>query len=252
LDRPKDKSSLDKSGIGKDGAAALRSERDLSDAEVAAYLRRHPDFLARHPDLLTHLTPPEMQRGEGVYDMQFFMLQRLRHEVTRLKGQQRALIATSRSNLTSQQRVHAAVLALLSATSFEQLLQVVTTDLAVLLDVDVVTIGVETAGLAQPRLPMAGILLLAGGTVDQLLGSDRDALLRSSIVGDPMLFGGGAGLVRSDALLRLSVSEHAPAGLLCLGTRRSDKFHPGQGTELLTFLARTLEVTIAAWLDLAA
>jgi uncharacterized protein YigA (DUF484 family) len=43
-----------------------------------------------------------------------------------------------------------------------------------------------------------------------------------------------------------------PVGLLALGARKPGVFHPGQGTELLTFLARTLGITIAAWLDLAA
>jgi uncharacterized protein YigA (DUF484 family) len=41
-------------------------------------------------------------------------------------------------------------------------------------------------------------------------------------------------------------------GLLCIGTRKPEKFHPGQGTELLSFLARVLETTLGAWLDLAA
>jgi uncharacterized protein YigA (DUF484 family) len=197
------------------------------------------------------LTPPALQRGDGVIDLQYFMLQRLKADVSRLKGQQRALIATSRSNLSSQARVHSAVLAIISATSFEQLLQVVTTDLAVMLDVDVVTIGVEAARMKPPRLPLPGIQLLPSGTVDALLGGSRDALLRADVAGDPRLFGSGAGLVHSEALLRLSVSEHAPVGLLCIGTRRPDRFHSGQGTELLTFLARTLGITISAWLDLA-
>ena len=48
------------------------------------------------------------------------------------------------------------------------------------------------------------------------------------------------------------MSAAAPPGLLCIGTRRSGKFHPGQGTELLGFLARSLGITIAAWLDLPA
>jgi uncharacterized protein YigA (DUF484 family) len=38
---------------------------------------------------------------------------------------------------------------------------------------------------------------------------------------------------------------------MCIGTRTADAFQPGLGTELLTFLARTLEITIAQWLDRA-
>jgi uncharacterized protein YigA (DUF484 family) len=82
-----------------------------------------------------------------------------------------------------------------------------------------------------------------------LLGPSRDVLLCTDIHGDPALFGEAAGLVRSQALLRLSFSRSAPLGLMCLGTRTADTFQPGLGTELLNFLARTLEISIAQWLD---
>ena len=66
--------------------------------------------------------------------------------------------------------------------------------------------------------------------------------------GDPTLFGGAAGLVRSQALLRLGFGRGAPAGLLCIGTRQKGRFHPGLGTELLMFLARVIGITISQWL----
>lgn len=235
---------------GTESGAELGHEP--SAVEVAAYLCTHPDFLIRHPELVAMLTPPEMQYGDNVLDLQNFMMQRLRSDLTLLKGQQRALIATSRSNLSSQNRIHAAVLALMEATSFEQLLQVVTTDLAILLDVDIVTIGVESAAQTHPRLPVPGIRLLPTGTVAGILGPERPARLANDIEGTISLFGDAAGLVRSEALLRLTVSEDGPPGLLCIGTRRPDRFHAGQGTELLCFLARALEVTMGGWLDLAA
>jgi hypothetical protein len=140
---------------------------------------------------------------------------------------------------------------MLRAPSFEHLLQIVTTDLAVLLDVDIITLGVESSASRTPRLPVHGIHLLPSGTVDRLLGPNRDTLLCSDIQGDPALFGEAAGLVRSQALLRLSFSRSAPLGMMCIGTRTADTFQPGHGTELLTFLARTLEITIAQWLDRA-
>jgi uncharacterized protein YigA (DUF484 family) len=241
MDRPKDKPS----------APALPVPT-LGPAEVVAYLRQHPDFLVDHPELLEVLTPPSVRRGERVVDMQQFMVQHQRAELARLRHQQRALIGTTRANLAAQSRVHQAVLALLAASSFEQLIQIVTTDLAALLDADVVTIGVEQIGPSRPRFSHHGVQLLETGTVERVLGPDRDALLQPDVSGDPKLFGDGAGLVRSAAFLRLAVSPAAPAGLLCIGMRRPGKFHGGQGTELLSFLARALGVTIAAWLDLPA
>jgi uncharacterized protein len=244
LDRPKDKSSA------LEPPRPALPARAVGAAEVVAYLRQNPDFLVEHGELLDVLTPPTMRRGEPVVDMQHFMLERQRAEIARLKVQQRSLVVTTRANLASQSRVHGAVLALLAAHSFEQLIQIVTTDLAVLLDADVVTIAVEQPAGTRPRLGRHGVQILEPGTVDAVLGADRDAALFAEVAGDPRLFGDGAGLVHSAALLRLSVSARAPMGLLCIGTRRAGKYHPGQGTELLGFLARALGITIAAWLDL--
>jgi uncharacterized protein YigA (DUF484 family) len=242
-DRPHDQPKP--AAAGAEPAPSEPSARD-----VLLYLRRHPEFLDRHPDALRLLRPPIRDGGDGVLDFQHFLLERLRREAARLQGEQRSLIATSRSNLTSQCRVHKAVLALLKATSFEHLLQIVTTDLAVLIDVDVVTIAVESSGSPSARQPMPGIQLLKEGTVEALLGTTRDALLSTGIEGDPALFGSAAGLVRSQALLRLSFGRTAPVGLMCIGTRKPNTFHPGLGTELLGFLARSLEITISQWLNL--
>jgi len=248
MDLPKDKQALPSLPAPAPQAKATRPTAD----EVVAYLRHHPDFLITHPELLSVLTPPRVERGDRVIDMQHFMVQRQRAEIAQLKHQHKSLIAVSRANLATQARVHSAVIAILAATSFEQLIQIVTIDLATLLDADVVTLAVERQGSHRARLPHHGVQILEAGVVNEVLSADRDVALLTDTVGEPRLFGDGAGLVRSAALVRLPVSPKAPAGMLCIGTRKPGKFQAGQGTELLTFLARALGITIAAWLDLPA
>jgi uncharacterized protein len=231
------------------GVPAPGRESATRAGDVIAYLREHPDFLERHPHALHLLRAPSRGAGDGVLDFQHFMLERLRHDLGRLQHEQKNLIALSRGNLASQCRVHKAALAMLKAASFEHLLQIVTTDLAVLIDVDIVTLGIESTAARTTRLPVHGIHLLRSGMVDRLLGPDRDVLLCTDIKGDPALFGGAAGLVRSQALLRLSFGRSGPSGLMGIGTRKPGTFHPGLGTELLSFLARAVEITIAQWLE---
>lgn len=240
-DRPRDRAQEDR-------AATPEIPGQIGGRDVLAYLRRNPDFLSRHPEALSLLRGPVRELGDGVHDFQHFQIERLRRELARLALEHRALLAASRGNLASQSRTHKAALAILSAASFEHLLQVVTTDLAVLLDVDVVTIGVENAAAPPGRLGLHGIHLLSAGGIDALLGAERNILLLADTPGDPALFGGAAGLVRSQALLRLAFGRGAPAGLLCIGTRQKGRFHPGLGTELLAFLARVLGITISQWL----
>lgn len=217
--------------------------------EVETYLRDHPDFLVDHPDLVNLLVPPEAKRGDGVVDLQRFMLDRVRGELAKVQTQQNEILATSRSNLTTQNRIHASVLAMLGATTLEHLIEIITTDIAVHLEVDAVALGFE----ALDRLPAGGnrsqLRILPKGAIDRFLGGGKDVTLLPDTLGDPQLFGGAASLVRSQALLRLQLRRDAPLGIVAFGSRTPNKFHPGQGTELLTFLGKVVELTIRGWLD---
>ena len=165
----------DKPHSERDRVPASELPGEIGGREIIAYLRRHPDFLDSHPEALRLLRAPTREIGEDVVDFQHFQIERLRRDLARVNLEHRTLIAASRGNLASQGRVHKAVIAILAAPSFEQLLQTVTTDLAVLLDVDVVTIGVESTAAPAGRLSLNGIQLLKAGAVDALIGPERAA-----------------------------------------------------------------------------
>lgn len=221
-------------------------------AAVRAFLKSHPDFLVDNPDLLEVLTPPTQHNGSNVTDMSRFMARRLQEEVARLKLERHEMVNLGRANQTAQEQVHRAITVMLEATSFEHLVHIVTRDLADVLDVDVVTLCAEAHnGSSLPgRAPTTGVFVLEPGSIDLLLGAGSRARLGDDMPPDPAIFGPAAGLVRSQALVRLHASRRAPAGLLAIGSRDADKFDAGHGTELLDFMARVLERLFRAWLDL--
>lgn len=216
--------------------------------DVVTFLRDNPSFLNEHPDLLSELDPPKREGGKGVYDFQEAMIRRLKDRIEETTDVARELIDNSRENLHSQNRVHECILRLLSASSFEQLINLVQTDVAVVLDMDVVTLAVESANAED--FPIRSVCLVPPGHIDQLIGSDKNMLLRAHISGDPDLFGGAASLVQSDALIRLDISSASPPALLAFGHRDPEKFHPGQATELIAFLSAVLAQLVRIWLDL--
>ncbi|KZD08383.1 DUF484 family protein [Oceanibaculum pacificum] len=233
-------------------AGTPSAKRSVTAADVEQYLRRHPDFLVKHANLAEVLAPPTRDNGDGVVDLQYFLVHRLRGELSGLKEQQQNLIGTIRANTANQARVYEAVLAMLNATSFEHFIEIVTSDLAIILDVDAVALCVETNGFLDAGDRMAGVRILANGRIDGLLGDGRDVMLGEVMLGDADIFGGAATLVQSQAMSRLRFSPKAPHGLLVFGSRREDTFHPGLGTELLMFLSRALESCVRRWLDLPA
>lgn len=236
-----------KTGSKTSGAATL------TDATVVAHLQQNPDFLLRHPELVRLLTPPSrfeaVEESDSVVDMQGFMVSRLQSDLARARDNHDALISSARSNLASQDQVHRSVLAVLDARDFEHFINIVTNELPLILDVDTVTLCVESDGHDGPSTT-PGVRAMTRGAVDRLLGDDTRILLRDRISDAEVVHGPAAGLVASDALARLAVSPKAPLALLAIGCREPDRFHSGQGTELLGFLAGVLERCLGRWLDL--
>ena len=242
--------SPSKTGGGDGTAEKTKVAPEVTESQVAAFLRRDPDFLRRNPQLLDAMEAPGREQGDGVVDLQQVMVGRLREELGELRQQRDELLAMGRSNLSSQARIHKVVLDLLAARSFERLIETVTTDLAVALDLDIVALCVERPSDGAPTPPVAGVKCLEPGSVDAIFGPGRGILLRGDVSGDPEVFGAGAGLVSSEAMLRLNISSATPPALLAFGSRDPEHFDDGQGTELLAFLAQTIERLIRAWLDL--
>jgi len=150
---------------------------ELSPGEVADYLAQNPDFLAEHADILSVMTLPKRWSSDGVVDMQGFLMERLRGEIDNLRACTQDVIETSRANMANQTRAHTASLALLGATGFEQMIQIINDDIPLILDVDVVTVGFEPAQPPIPDLIADDIQSLEQGAVDSLMATGNEILL---------------------------------------------------------------------------
>ena len=224
------------------------TDQALNDSVVSDYLRDHPDFLIRNPDVLDILAPPARWSGDGVVDMQQYLINRNRSEMDELRDCAQDVIETSRSNMSTQTRAHAAILALLATRQWDDIVHVVKHDWPLLLDVDVVSLAFEPMPQLDVRLLQGDLGQLAAGAINRFLGDEQDVRLFREMSDDGTVFGSGAGLVRSAALVRMRPSKNLPAGLLALGAREAT-FHSGQGAELLTFLCRVLEQIIVRAFD---
>lgn len=224
------------------------ARRRLTSTEVRDYLKAHPGFLARNADILeTQALPPRSDAdGVKVIDFQRALVDRLRTDNARLRDFQSEVITAARANVSALAVVHEAVLQILEATSFEELIHVLTQELAPSLGIEVVTLCLE--GEASPESPeVPNLQLLAAGTIDALLGPGQNIRLASGAFDDGTIFGPAAERVQSQAFARLDLGD-APAGLLALGSQEPDKYDEGQGGELLHFLALVVERVIQLWL----
>ncbi len=208
---------------------------------IISFLRENPEFLTQHPELLP------LQSG-NVVNFQQAMVHKLRSDKERSEDRQRMMIDNARANMTIQARVQAAVLRTIEAKNFEDLLEIISNEVSLMLQVDVVSVTFEQPAVANSVNFPPTIALLKPGTLDALLGAN-EALVQANIDGDPRVFGPAARLVKSQALIRLQVAKDLPQGLLAFGSRDPLLFADGQGTELAGFLASVVERVVRRFIQ---
>lgn len=195
-------------------------------ADIAAFLRAHPGFLADHPELYRVLTPPNRVHGEVLADHMAAMVLAERAHAAAMEERADDVLAAGRATAGMASRVQEAVLALLRASDP---LDCVTGEIPSILAVDSAHVCIEAI--------MPGTLPLPSGTVARLLGG-RQVLFRDTVTDGRRLHAEAAGLAGHDALVL--VPAHGPPALLALLARDRLVLDPIRGAGALSFLGRAV------------
>ena len=233
---------------GKRPGSKAPQREDVLTETVQAFLKQNPSFLKERPDLLAIITPPENKYGDGIVDMQKFMLKRLQNELAEYKKREENLLKLIQENSDVQTHTHNAIKALLDAKSFEELIKTILHKVPKLFDISAVVLCFEAGRNTPAAARDIGINFIKSETLESLMDASRRVALRSNIKGDKAVFGSQASKVKSTALLRLDFGPKLPNGLLALGDNSPDGFGPQQGTELLSFFSYVLQRTVKRWL----
>jgi uncharacterized protein YigA (DUF484 family) len=195
---------------------------------VAAFLARHPDFLAERPELYRLLAPPRRLHGETLADHMAAMLSAERGHQRAREAELQVALADGRAGSGLAQRVRLAVLALLRGGAVAE---TVAQEFPPLLRLETATL---LAGAALPP-----------GTLLRLLGRGRDVRMRSGaeLTDAAALHAEAAPLITRDALVLVPLVG-AP-GLLALGAREAAALPARQAAQSLAFLGRAVAAALA-------
>jgi uncharacterized protein YigA (DUF484 family) len=224
-----------------------RNKPDTISADaVREYLLANPGFLGDNTELLEALSKPR-DLGNGIVDFQSFLVKNLQKNSESLKNRYDVLVDFCRDNMSIQSQVHRAVLRLIQARGLEQLLEVITQDLVSLFDVDVVRLAMESEAAESYETyysehNYSGIVFVVPGTVEYAIGKKNINMIADTATNVPIgfeqIFSDCEALIQSCALLRLELELTGRPVILAFGVRYPDRFHPGQGIELLNFLGQ--------------
>lgn len=211
-------------------------------AEVASYLRRHPDFLTTHPDLALSLIVPREHGSGRAASLAGYQLEVLRDKTRELSKRIKDLVEIASENELLMRRVHALNLALMRANTPDESVRRLIAALREDFGTDRVRLLLHAP---NPELPAADWLLSIAASdaglkpLADILKRDQPLCGRLTLDQLDVLFGEQSGEVASCALLPLRGQ-----GLLAIGSADPNRFHAGQGTFFLELIGETVAAAL--------
>lgn len=200
---------------------------------VAAYLDAHPDFFLRHEALLESLTLPHAAGGAvSLVERQLVLLRARNQE---LQHKLMELVQVARENERLSQRFHHLALGLMEADSLDAVLATAQEQLRHEFGADHVVIrllrregidGMHGVAADDPGL----------AAFEPLFESHRPTCGRLVAEQTVWLFGADADPEVASAVAVPLIDGSRRMGMLALGSRDADRFHPGMGTLFLGYL----------------
>jgi uncharacterized protein YigA (DUF484 family) len=233
--------------MSQKGQAVLAES--FSEADVANYLRSHPEFFDSHPQLLEALRLSH-EAGPGAVSLVERQVTVLRTRNGELERKLKDLIGVATANDKLVEKIHQLAVRLMAAADLKERLDTVEAVLREDFAADQAVLVMfgdpqSAAGLHEGRFlrvvdptdsalgPFATFLKAKRARCGQIRDSQRD-----------FVFGPDAAEIASAALVPLG--EEAQAGFLVIGSRSLDHFHPGKSIDFLERIGELVTVALAA------
>lgn len=217
-----------------------KAQEKLGAHEIAAWLRRHPNFLQQFPDLALTLVVPREQGSAA--SLAGYQLEILRDKNRELSRRLQELFANAQENERLAVRTHQLTLALMKQDRAGDTARAMAASLEEDFNGDLVRIvlfapveglgaadWVQTLAEDDARLAPFRDCLKDGEPICGRLQPDKNALL----------YGVRAEDVASSALLPL-----AGRGLIAVGSRDANRFFPGMGTLFLRMMGEAYDTAM--------
>ena len=211
---------------------------------VVEFLRANPDFFDRHPELLEILVIPHS--CGGAVSLVEYQVSVLRDQIHELRRRMQSLVTNARENENLSQRLHRLTLTLVGCESLDDLFATLYQALAEDFEAEFAAIRLFASPKAKRNHGLGEFLgedIEGKDLFSQVLVSSKPVCGRVKARQMGFLFPEHHQEIESGALLPLGQSERF--GVLAIGSRDPQRFHPGMGTIFLRQLGDIVSQTLA-------
>ena len=201
---------------------------DALEQQVADYLHTNPHFFERHLDLLEELRVPHPS-GSAVSLIER-QVQRLQHENRKVKGKLLQMVENARENERINDRMHGLAMALMEADGLDEV--VITIDDVFRNDFNADAVSFKLleneAIAAEVNTPRVAVNDQGFASLRRFVERRKPDCERLNDAERGYLFGEEGEAIGSSVVIPLHGANDY--GLLVVGSKDPDRFHPGMGT----------------------
>lgn len=229
-----------------DDKLAIAGAQTVAAQTVAQFLREHPDFFNEHPQLLAQLQiPHESGSAVSLVERQMSLL-RERHAWTQQKLDD--LIDIARANEELARRMHTLALTLMDARQPQEVFATLYESLGRNFHADFITLRLfaeATESQSSEQAEFTGRQAAGQALFESLLANGKPQCGELDLQQWLYLFGDQGKTVASGVIVPLQ-GDHWE-GVMAIGSRDAERFHPGMGVELLSNLGEILSIILKPW-----
>ncbi len=219
---------------------------ELSAIQVERYLQKHPGFFNDHLDLLERIEIPHPSgNAVSLISKQLEIFRSRHHE---MENQLTSLIDIARENDTSIIRMHKLTLALLDASTLQEVIANLDIILSEYFFTDFVALRIIKA---DPGFSIDNLFIDPDSETLKLfikeLSSNIPFCGRPTLAQGRVLFGDSAAEVKSCAIIPMTFTELD--GLLAIGSREEGRFHYSMGNLFLTQMSELIGTRLISLLQ---
>lgn len=207
-------------------------ESTIEAADIAAYLKDHPDFFEQYPQILALMRVTHADTG-GAISLIERQVSVLRENNKSLERKLVELVQIARANEQLSRQLHDFASELLGTKSLSDVIAVAQDKIRELFNTDFVTLRLLDAISDDFTIAMDEEIIES--LFDELLNNNKPVCGRLGAQQSEFLFAGNAGEIKSAALIPLHAA--GPLGLLALASRNPQQFNPAMGGLFLSHLA---------------
>ena len=217
----------------------------IDEAQVVAYLRANPDFLARHPELLDLL---ELRHASGAaVSLIERQVEILRGKSTRLEDRLKTLLDAARDNESRAANVHKLARSLIRAPTLAATIAALRKCLREDFNVDEAWVGVSAGALKRHDIEGLYVIEPNGPVAKAFDNFFRTRLLECGPLDEArakLLFPQAKQPPKSAAIVPLE--KEKDLGMLVLASADPERFQPRQGRLFLDMTADLLSAAVRA------